>query len=90
MTEKPQLTLNIKSVYGSIYAYPGDEFTKLLLHLKDKRKKQGVKEAPCFDAHDIRWLENIAGELGADLVEVYQLKNKNDEQRWQDEKRLFQ
>ncbi len=90
MTDKPQLTLNIKSIYGNLFAYPADDFTRMLLHLKDKRVKTTVKEAPCFDAHDIRWLQGIAGELGADLVEVFLLKNKNDEQRWNDEKKLFQ
>lgn len=90
MTDKPKLTLIIKSIYGSLYAYPADDFTRLLLHLKDKKVRDNViKPAQCFAAHDIHRLQEIAAELGAELIEEYRLKNKNDETRWQDEKGLF-
>ncbi len=86
-----QLNITIKSIYGKLLAYPQDDFSKILLHLKDSYSKDGTSiEATCYRAHDIRWLKTIAEILGADLIEDMSfLKNKNDEQRWQAEKDLF-
>lgn len=86
--EKPKLTVNIKSVYGSLHAYPSDDFMRQLLHLKDRHMgKQVIREAQCFTAYDIRWLKEIAEELGAELVEEFQ--HESYQQRWQKEKETF-
>ncbi len=87
---KPTLTLDVKSVYGSIYAYPADDFTRLLLRLKDRRKKESdIELARCFDAHNIHTLQQIAAELGAELVENSLLKRDADRLKWSEEKKLF-
>ncbi len=87
---KPTLTLDIKTVYGSVYAYPADDFTRLLLHLKDRRKKESdIELARCFDAHNIHTLQQIAAELGAELVENSLLKRYVDRIKWDNEKKLF-
>ncbi len=86
------LTLTIKSVYGRLCAYPIEPVLSNLLNAKNTVKRNGkIIKATCFNAYDVAtWLPDHLDKIGADLVEVYQLTNKNDEQRWKDEKRMFQ
>ncbi len=90
MTDSPQLTVEIIVKYGNIFAYPGDDFTRLLLPLRNIHVSKGkVREAKCFSPMNIEALARIAEHLGAVLVEKDMMKSDADRMRWDDEKRLF-